>query len=119
MIKFRSYLKTNEETISGDIATVTTKLDIVKRDIRKCPLCESDNIINYKDGSSRCGNCDKTINEVTSAESALRSAGVKIKNIRDGKFGTEFDLFKVPDNLDDVLKDFKYDIKQKTLFVFK
>jgi ribosomal protein L37AE/L43A len=139
-MKFRDYFKNsiNEETVSGDISHVTPKLNLGK----KCPKCGSTSYIMEKciNGSTRCKNCnykakheefvpkdaqDATDNPSITNEAEnkvvglLRKNKIKIKNIRDGKFGTEIDLFKIPDNIDIILGDFKYDLKDKTIFVMK
>ena len=113
---FRSLL---EETSSSDIATIDTKLNLVRRTNDKMFVCE-------KCGSKikRIEEAEKTLTkELTEAqeqkvEDILRNNGIKVKSVIKTKFGTQIDLFKVPENLKDILKDIKFQIDSKSIFVY-
>lgn len=53
------------------------------------------------------------------AADVLRNNGIKIKLITPTAFGTQIDLFKIPneEKLNDVLVDFNYKIKNKSIFI--
>lgn len=108
---FRSLL---EETSSSDIATVDTKLDLVRRAKTSDLICE------------KCGSKIKKVEETRElseaqemkVEDVLRDNNIKIKSVIKTKFGTQIDLFKVPENLKDILKDIKFQIDSKSIFVY-
>lgn len=119
-MSFKSYFN---ETSAGDIASVDNKLDLVKRDKKNCPECGSDKIVTERrpDGDCICNECNhkfkNSINESTEIENLLRTNDIKIKNVIKTRFGTQIDLFRVPDDLKELLKSYDYELDGKSIFI--
>lgn len=109
--KSKESVKIEEETVSGDIATVDSKLGLYRRPCK----------IHPGQSEKDCKICKLTESSLSSenATDKIRSK-YKIREIIKTKFGTQIDLFQVPDIkiIKELLKDYKYIIDSKSIFIY-